>query len=271
MIISGLTELIISEINITGTKKICVASYYRPPSDDGTSLDQLNISLSRLDKTNSSNIWVGGDFNLGNIDWSIPSFITGKPDAKQHHQQLLDIIADHNLHQVTDKPTQNERTLDLLLMNNPSNLNKLCTLPPIGLADHDIVYAEIDTWLKRVRETPRKVMKYKEANWDKIKKDLENILTTINNIYEKSDTNILWNTLKNDIINSIESNIPQKLFTYKQRLPWINNNLHKLINKKNKYHRKKNQNPSMYKKLKHTVQKDVFHYFSWCFSDVMVC
>jgi hypothetical protein len=59
--------------------------------------------LSRLDKTNSSNIWVGGDFNLGNIDWSIPSFITGKPDAKKHHQ-LLDIIADHNLHQVTFNP-----------------------------------------------------------------------------------------------------------------------------------------------------------------------
>jgi hypothetical protein len=51
------------------------------------------------------------------------------------------------------KPTRNERTLDLLLMNNPSNLNKLCTLPPIGLADHDNVYAEINTWLKRVRET----------------------------------------------------------------------------------------------------------------------
>jgi hypothetical protein len=126
-------EIVWAEINITGTKQICVASYYRPPSDDGTALDQLNISLSRLDKTNSSNIWVGGDFNLSNIDWSIPSFITGKPDAKQHHQPF-DIIADHNLHQVTDKPTRNERTLDLLLMNNPSNLNKVCTLPPIGLA-----------------------------------------------------------------------------------------------------------------------------------------
>jgi hypothetical protein len=56
-------------------------------------------------------------------------------------------------------------------------------------------------------------------NWDQIKKDLENTLITINNIYEKSDTNILWNTFKNDIINSIESNIPHKLFTYKQRLP----------------------------------------------------
>jgi hypothetical protein len=86
---------------------------------------------------------------------------------------------------------------------------------------HAIVYAEIDTWLKRVRETPRKEMKYKEANLDQIKKDLENTLTTINNIYEKSDTNILWNTFKNDIINSIESNIPHKLFTYKQRLTFF--------------------------------------------------
>jgi hypothetical protein len=38
-------------------------------------------------------------------------------------------------------------------------------------------------------------MKYKEANWDQIKKDLENTLTTINNIYEKNDTNILWSVV----------------------------------------------------------------------------
>ena len=62
-------------------------------------------------------------------------------------------------------------------------------------------------------------MKYKEANWDQIKKDLENTLTTINNIYEKSDTNILWNTLKNDIINSIESNIPISYLPTKKDFP----------------------------------------------------
>jgi hypothetical protein len=47
----------------------------------GTSLNQLSISLSRLVKTNSLNIWGGGDFNIGKIDLSIRSFITGKPDA----------------------------------------------------------------------------------------------------------------------------------------------------------------------------------------------
>jgi hypothetical protein len=33
--------------------------------------------------------------------------------------------------------------------------------------------------VKRVSETSRKVMKYKEANWDQIKKDLENTLTKL--------------------------------------------------------------------------------------------
>ena len=53
-------------------------------------------------------------------------------------------------------PTRKYRILDLVLVNNPSNINKVSTLPPIGLSDHDIVYVESDIWLRRVREKPRK-------------------------------------------------------------------------------------------------------------------
>ena len=38
-------EIVWAEINITGTKKICVASYYRPPSDDGTGVLNLLNNL----------------------------------------------------------------------------------------------------------------------------------------------------------------------------------------------------------------------------------
>ncbi|CAC5421063.1 unnamed protein product [Mytilus coruscus] len=88
-------EIVCAEINISGTKKICVGSYYRPPSDKGTSLEQLNISLNRLDNTTTTNIWLGGDFNLGHIDWSIPAFILGKPDAKQHQLLLSPLAPSH--------------------------------------------------------------------------------------------------------------------------------------------------------------------------------
>jgi hypothetical protein len=95
----------------------------------------------------------------------VPSLITGKPDAK-HHQHLLDITSDHNLHQMADIPTGHDIVWDLFFVKNPTNTNKFTTLPPICLTDHDIVYAEIDTWLKRVRETPwRKILRYNQANW----------------------------------------------------------------------------------------------------------
>ena len=56
-------EIVWAKINITGTKKILVGSYYRPPSDEGTSLEQLEILLSRVNNITSSHLWLGGDFN----------------------------------------------------------------------------------------------------------------------------------------------------------------------------------------------------------------
>ena len=49
-------EIVWAEINITGTKEIIIGSYYRPPSDDGKSLDNLDESLNRLKKYHASNI-----------------------------------------------------------------------------------------------------------------------------------------------------------------------------------------------------------------------
>jgi hypothetical protein len=41
------------------------------------------------------------------------------------------------------------------------------------------VYIELDTWLKRVREVPRKIMKFNKANWENIKSDLQKVLEKI--------------------------------------------------------------------------------------------
>ncbi len=242
-------EIVWAEINIAGTKKIIIGFYYRPPSDDGKSLDNLDESLNRLKKYHASNIWHGGDFNLGHIDWSVPSFVSGKPEPKLHNQ-LLDIIDDHNLHQTVDKPTRKDRTLDLFLVTNPSSVNKITTLPPIEKADHDIVYIELDTRLKRVREVPRKIMKFNKANWENIKSDLQKVLEKIQlkNNDTRNTVDTLWNIFKSELITSIESNVPHKIITYRHRLPWVTPNLRKLINKKNKAERQKD--PENFKNLR---------------------
>ena len=125
----------------------------------------------------------------------------------KHHQHLFNITSDHNLHQMTDIPTRNDRVLDLFFVKHPTNINKLTTLPPIGLADHDVVYIELDTWLKRLREIPRKSMRYENANWENIRTDLNDTMRTIKDKYTSCKVNELWNIFNVDLIKSIETNI----------------------------------------------------------------
>jgi hypothetical protein len=103
------------------------------------------------------------------------------------------------------------------------------------------VYIELDTRLKRVREVPRKIMKFNKANWENIKSDLQKVLEKIQlkNNDTRNTVDTLWNIFKTELITSIESNVPHKIITYKHHLPWVTSNLRKLINKKNKAERQK--------------------------------
>ena len=53
--------------------------------------------------------------------------------------QLLEIVQDHCLSRVvnTCMHTHEDKTLDLLLTNFPSPVNRVKGMPPIGKADHD--------------------------------------------------------------------------------------------------------------------------------------
>jgi hypothetical protein len=84
-----------------------IISGLAPPSDKGTSLQQLELSLSRINHASNTNIILGGDFNLGHIDWSIPQVIPGKPETELNIK-LLDIIDEYNLHQLANVPTRKE-------------------------------------------------------------------------------------------------------------------------------------------------------------------
>ena len=120
-----------------GSKNLLIGAYYRPPSDKGTSLQQLEVSLSRRNHASNTNIILGGDFNLGHIDWSI--------------------------------------------------------------------------WLRKVRQQPRKILRYDKANWDNIKSDLEDTLKKIINIINndaKSTVNEMWNLFKNNLTESINKKHP---------------------------------------------------------------
>lgn len=118
-------------------------------------------------------------------------------------------------------------------MTNPSFINRIETLPPMG--DHDIIFSEINLSLSKIKQKPHKVCRYKKAKWEKIEQDLQTTRLHMKENQNHMDVNDLWNYFKNSTTDSIKKNIPTKSMGNKTTLPWVTPQIKKLINKKNKF------------------------------------
>ena len=99
--------------------------------------------------------------------WSTMQVPEGVPLPKRPVQtKLINIIQDHCLSQMVNIHTREDQTLDLLITNSPSPINRVKGMPPIGKADHDIVYIEYEIKAKRIQLAPRKIFLYKRADMD---------------------------------------------------------------------------------------------------------
>ena len=122
-------ELVWVKLQIVGCKSLYLGSIYRPPDiTDQESLDQLNSSLKRIMAYKSSHVLIGGDFNCGDIGWNKLYVSLGMP-RRRVQSHLVDIV-EHGLSQVIDIPTRQERTLDILLTNNPTPVTRVKSMSP---------------------------------------------------------------------------------------------------------------------------------------------
>ena len=82
-------EALWPSLKIANMKTLYISSFYRPPNSSTEILDHLDDSLNNvfLRVPNHPNIIMGGDFNLGDIDWNqeIPS-TTNPTTASQHNK-----------------------------------------------------------------------------------------------------------------------------------------------------------------------------------------
>jgi hypothetical protein len=53
-------EIVWAEKNIAGSKNLQVASYYRPPTDKGQALEQLQSSINTLHGQSNATVIIGG-------------------------------------------------------------------------------------------------------------------------------------------------------------------------------------------------------------------
>ena len=147
-------KLFICKLSIIGCRTLYLGSFYRPPNRkpkiEKEYLDVFNQSLTRIMSNKNAHVLVGGDFNCGNIEWSIMQVPEGIPNRRVL-SQLLEIVQDHCLSQVVNIHPREDKTLDLLLKNSPSPVNRVKGMPPIEKADHNIVYVEYDIKATRIQ------------------------------------------------------------------------------------------------------------------------
>ena len=224
-------ELLWVEIKITGAKPVLVGSFYCTPNEKIEYLSYLRESLTKIDMNQYSNIWLAGDFNLGDIDWSTQSV---RPGGKKPTmcRELIDIANDYGLEQIVDKPTRKDRTLDLFFIRNSSLVIKSTVLP--GISDHDgIPLILLNTKPSKNKQKPRKVFMYQKANVTELKVDVQQIS---NDFSEKdvstSNANDLWLELKDKLHTAVDKHVPSKTVGKRNNTPWINHTLKRLHKRK---------------------------------------
>ena len=171
-------EIIWVRIQLVGCKDLLVGAFYRVPDNkDLGYLENLRSSLARINTSKGATVCLGGDFNLGDINWETRSVPPGS--SKKAMSELMIEIADQfNLDQIVTEPTRGDRILDLFLTNNPSLVQKSAVIP--GISDHDgIPMIDMLTHPKLIKTKPRKIYRFNKANVEGLKKDLSSLSSKI--------------------------------------------------------------------------------------------
>ena len=258
--ISNDIEAVFVKISVHGLKApLIVGSLYRPPSSDIAYMDSLCEEISsQVNRYRSPIIWLGGDLNLPDIEWSSESVI-GNRNPNNINYRFLEATKDCHLEQVVDFPTRQNAILDLFLTNRPTLVNRKLPLPGIG--DHEIVL--IDSSLKPARNkaTSRKVNIWKRADIPSMITDAEQMNIDFHEKYTiESTVEEMWDYISTSLLKIMEDNVPTKMSSTRIHQSWITGDIKRLSRRKKKAFVKvrATRNPKdfeRYQKLKNQTKK----------------
>ena len=195
----------------------------------------LNFIQDEHNKSDSTTILLGGDFNVPWIDWET-GIIGPNCSNKAMCEKLLECLSEHHLQQLQHKSTRLDSVLDLFCSNKPALVKDITVIP--GVSDHDMVVIDTELKMHLNKKKPRNIKLWSKADWTRIKKDMTDYQETfMTKAAERSvDENYLdFTKFVNKMINSY---VPEKRASSRRNAPWITPELRKLCRKKQRLYNK---------------------------------
>ena len=176
-------------------QKIIISSIYRPPSTDISYTQNLCNILEEMVASNPNTpLWIGGDLNLPNIDWTNSSILNNRyPMALCNI--VLDFVMNHDFSQLVQTPTRVNNILDIFLSNYPSYVTSCEVIP--GISDHDIVSITTSVSMPMSKPTSRSIFLWHKANFSTICNYIDEFTQNFLNTYDHhAFIDILWQEFK---------------------------------------------------------------------------
>jgi hypothetical protein len=128
-------ELSCAKINLVRNHPLVVCCAYRPPNRNTQYHEDLCCEIKSIAAENKDAVlWIAGDLNLPDIEWSSESII-GNRYPKIFNEIMLDMTNDLAVEQMVNFPTRNTNILDIFLTNRPSLISRCEPVP--GISDHE--------------------------------------------------------------------------------------------------------------------------------------
>lgn len=235
-------------IQVKHNFKIALCAIYLPPPVQNAIIDQfINNFNSLVDSINGFHTILIGDFNLGQIDWSI---VTGRANScpishSVISQKLVDFTHMNNLSQCNNIFNSSGRILDLVLTDlSDCKVTEALT----GLCKIDPYHPPLEIILEYIQENKLEAnnstrLNFRKADYPAIKKHLSN--TDWHDLYRGvTDPNIMLNIFYDNLNHAIDQYVPPIVIRNSSKPPWFDYKLLRLQRESDKYRKKY----KMYKK-----------------------
>ena len=221
------------------TQPLIVGSVYRPTDNNLEYTEDLCNAVSYIGRTyKNSTIWIGGDFNLPDIDWKTNSIVSHNY-LIPINKSILDMIQDLGAEQMVDFPTRKDNILDICIFvtNRPSLVNKCNPIP--GLGYHDIVLIDANIVPTRQKPTRRLIYLWKKANLTEMEQDIAGFSRSFTSDFsETTPINTLWATFKKKCMEVLQKYVPSKYTSTRYSQSWCNRTIRRLSRRKRRAYRK---------------------------------